>query len=75
MSINDIRFSKSVLKKLAIACARREMEKVYEILIRGTGLRKKAAMEQRDIEEAVYHTTSVMSAVETADEPIAALSA
>jgi hypothetical protein len=60
----EIGFSKSVLRKLAIACARHDTEKVYDVLSRGAKLGKSRTVEQRDIEEAVYSTTSVMSAVE-----------
>ncbi|PYS46824.1 MAG: hypothetical protein DMF68_17950 [Acidobacteria bacterium] len=61
----EIGFSKSVLKKLAIACSKYDIKSVHEILVRGTGSWKKGTIELRDIEESIYYTKSVMGAIES----------
>jgi hypothetical protein len=61
----EIGFSRSVLKKLAVVTAHMHPVRVREILTKGTKQTSKdSQMDQKHIEEAVYSTPSVMSAVE-----------
>jgi hypothetical protein len=57
-------FVKSTLKKLAIECAKRDLDKVFGILVKGTDTPKKDKIELKDIDEAVYKIQSAMGTIE-----------
>lgn len=57
-------FSKSVLRKLAAACAQVELESVYEVLKRSADLPNSKVIELKDIDDAVYKIQSAMNAIE-----------
>jgi hypothetical protein len=60
----ELGFTRSVLKKLAVACPHHERNAIYQILIKGKSVSQRGEIDIKDIDEAVYDVRSPMGAIE-----------